>query len=640
MSQLPALLAALPAEWRGTTFDNSDLLGRERFAARLAALLERHASPSAATGDASQQQKPLDAAALVALGNAEDYLRVSSNVSTALELALGLQRGLGVRAVLSFASRAMPVAAAALAVRKPITLHVAEGELARLGNDAELALLRAAGADIAVIAGLPPPGKAAVGERLVLATQTACAAGDLAPPAGVAGVVADVADGGVLFIYDEAALPPPAVLVIRKRMATPLTTPAAERALRALAKNADGAVGSLADGADDVTAPSAEGVAAFHAHLQELSGAPVSPDDAPVVFTAGLPALASLWAALGAGGGVDVLMCSTAYGGSSQVTDLFSERVPAGLRKHTFDIQGRGTQLVGAIGAKLTAMAQSGTELLGTTLVMVEIPTNPDMKVPNLTELVGAIGAYKAASGKDVVLLVDTTFAPGSKVLAKLAEQDPELAAMVFVSMSKSVSRGRTTAGGLVANGTELSRALLARVRAAADAFDTVARIDQLGVLVDNHEGVEGRCAEAYGNARTVGAALVAAVRQATGADMPLAFVSEVSAEMGFTSPTFSFNLPPPAKGGNEAAAALAQRFVDLLCRNKARFKPCVSFGQDNGLVYATVPATSTQGAIKAEDKAKQAVGGVQLVRLSFPVSCDREALTKEVEAAVKDAYA
>ena len=29
-------------------------------------------------------------------------------------------------------------------MRKPITLHVAEGELARLGNEAELALLRAA----------------------------------------------------------------------------------------------------------------------------------------------------------------------------------------------------------------------------------------------------------------------------------------------------------------------------------------------------------------------------------------------------------------------------------------------------------------------------------------------------------------
>ena len=51
--------------------------------------------------------------------------------------------------------------------------------------------------------------------------------------------------------------------------------------------------------------------------------------------------------------------------------------------------------------------------------------------------------------------------------------------------------------------------------------------------------------------------------------------------------------------------------------------KPCVSFGQDNDLVYCTVPATSTQGAISAEDKAKQARGGVQLVRflLSYPNS-------------------
>jgi hypothetical protein len=47
--------------------------------------------------------------------------------------------------------------------------------------------------------------------------------------------------------------------------------------------------------------------------------------------------------------------------------------------------------------------------------------------------------------------------------------------------------------------------------------------------------------------------------------------------------------------GAVQEAAALAQRFVDLLTANGALFKPCVSFGQDNGLVYATVPATSTQ---------------------------------------------
>lgn len=52
-------------------------------------------------------------------------------------------------------------------------------------------------------------------------------------------------------------------------------------------------------------------------------------------------------------------------------------------------------------------------------------------------------------------------------------------------------------------------------------------------------------------------------------------------------------------KGGSaEANEALAQRFVDIIATHK-EIKPCVSFGQDNGLIYATVPATSTQGAIK-----------------------------------------
>ena len=41
-----------------------------------------------------------------------------------------------------------------------------------------------------------------------------------------------------------------------------------------------------------------------------------------------------------ASGGVDVLMASTAYGGSSQITDLLSEASSGRLRKHTFDVQG------------------------------------------------------------------------------------------------------------------------------------------------------------------------------------------------------------------------------------------------------------------------------------------------------------
>merc|ERR1711862_827000 len=109
-------------------------------------------------------------------------------------------------------------------------------------------------------------------------------------------------------------------------------------------------------------------------------------------------------------------------------------------------------------------------------------------------------------------------------------------------------------------------------------------------------------------------------------------------AEIGFTSSTFSFNLPSLPNGSQKDNEELAQKFVDLLCRHK-EFKPCVSFGQDNSL-YATVPATSTQGAIKEEDKAKQAVGGVQLVRLSFAPTIDIEKVKNIIEESVISAYA
>merc|ERR1711865_1169965 len=135
--------------------------------------------------------------------------------------------------------------------------------------------------------------------------------------------------------------------------------------------------------------------------------------------------------------------------------------------------------------------------------------------------------------------------------------------------------------------------------------------------------GVEKRCQNAYKVAADIGENLCAAVLQATGQKMPLAFVSPDHAAVGFTTSTFSFNLPGLPGESPEVNETLAQQFVDMLCSHSQFFKPCVSFGQDNGLVYCTVPATSTQGAVKEEDKAKQAVGGVQLVRLSFPPAID-----------------
>ena len=58
---LQSMLDNLPEDWRGTTFKNSELLGREQFSDNLLGLIHR--------------QAPITTQELVALGNAEEQLR-------------------------------------------------------------------------------------------------------------------------------------------------------------------------------------------------------------------------------------------------------------------------------------------------------------------------------------------------------------------------------------------------------------------------------------------------------------------------------------------------------------------------------------------------------------------------------------
>ena len=623
---VPQVLAAVPSEWRGTTFDNSNLLGRELFSERLQALLASKAAGGAA----------LTSAELSALGNAEDYLRVASNMSTVYENVQALRRGMDAAHVFSFASRTMPVLAVALA-RGQGPVHVYHGDGPAPFSPAECSTLARLGADVTCRAGgapPPPPPGAEPRAETVLALEACLEA--CGGPAAVDGCVGGGGgggsiDGGLLFITNPARVRPAAVLTMRKRLACPITTPAAEAALQAFSGQPPAA---------DAEAASSEELAAYHAHLQSMNGTEVHPAAEPVTCQAGLPTIASLWLALKAAGGAEVVICSTCYGGSSELTDLVGDG-GGPLRKTTFDLQG-GLSFNDSIRETLEALAAAPRAgALPATVVFVEIPSNPDQKLPDLAALARDVGAYQAATGARTLVLVDTTFAPASGVLGKLAAHAPGLEAMTFVSMSKSVSRGLTTAGALVANHTAGSRELLGQARDVAALLDVTGRRDQMLRLCRNHAGVEARCQRAYEVMVDCGGALVrgVAAHHTEGAAMALTYVAPEHAAEGFTSSTFSFNLPAPAGASAEAKASLAQRFVDLLTEDRGLFKPCVSFGQDNGLVYCTVPATSTQGAIKEEDKAKQAVGGVQLARLSFPPTIDVEAVKARIEYACKAIY-
>jgi len=261
------------------------------------------------------------------------------------------------------------------------------------------------------------------------------------------------------------------------------------------------------------------------------------------------------------------------------------------------------------------------------------------MKVPNLGKLINAVHQYKEKSGKEVLLLVDTTFSPNSKIVQKIQKIDPNMPIIVFISLSKSVSGGFTTCGTLLANHNKMARDLLSEIRKTARDLDTTAKDEQLRVLVNHHKGVEDRLQNAYQISAIAAQTLVQAVFKYTSQHLTVEMVTPEQASDGFPSTTFSFNLPAIKSATIQENEALAQLFVDILCAHKKHFKPCVSFGQDNTLVYATVPATSTQGAIKPEDKEKQAVGGVQLVRLSFPPKCDVDAVCTALTETIATIY-
>ncbi|KAJ3011155.1 UNVERIFIED_CONTAM: hypothetical protein HDU68_001808 [Siphonaria sp. JEL0065] len=602
---LPSLLANIPSEWLGTTFANRELLGREAFGERVLAL-------------AKKQKKSVSQSDLLALGTCEDYFRVASNLSLLLELVLATKANLEFKNVFGFASETMPLVAVALATTSDKKVAVFGASSTHKNLKQHLALLNA---NVSFLDGNPTATNQQ--DSIVVVFKNAF---ESVPYADA--VIVD----SVLYILNPSKITADSVLVVRKRLSTPITTPVC---LSILQKIAGVKVVS------DTEACTKMELDSFLAHLQVMSGTKMDPGCWPVVFTAGLPAVCSLWwAVLGDQGG-DILMASTAYGGSSQLTDIFASRsTPSSLfTKSTFDITGKNDIQV-AIKLSLDGLAARKTKA-PTTVVFVEIPTNPDMKVPDLKELATILKGYQESSGKSVLLVLDTTFAPCSGVLGKIAEIAPDLTTMVFISMSKSVSRGHTTAGAIVANSSSpKSRILLNKIRSISILLDTTAKKDQLWRLTQNHVGVESRCDKAYIVAYAVGEALVRAVgKHVKGYKMELAFVTTEQAANGFTTSTFSFNLPPLQNVSGDVNRGLAQTFVDLLTAHKRHFKPCVSFGQDNGLVYATVPATSTQGAIKEEDKAKQLVGGVELTRLSFAANVDVKAVVSVIEESVAAIY-
>ena len=234
--------------------------------------------------------------------------------------------------------------------------------------------------------------------------------------------------------------------------------------------------------------------------------------------------------------------------------------------------------------------------------IIAEIPTNPRVEVPDLDALAKALGKLRTTSdGRNAVepvFILDQTFCPNFHFLR---EEDvlSSVKTIAYISGSKFPSGGRCTAGYCVANGQ--ARSLMGNIEKHLILCDNEATHLQLQLLAEYLPSMNERIQAAYDNTREF-VRFIADVLP----DAKINFVSEELAARGFTPSVFSLDLP--TKGDSEREREAYKRDLNLklinlmIHRIPEECKYCVSYGQLKGS-YWTIPATSTQGTTKEDDK-------------------------------------
>lgn len=257
-----------------------------------------------------------------------------------------------------------------------------------------------------------------------------------------------------------------------------------------------------------------------------------------------------------------------------------------------------GNDMVQSIESILTQTAQDDA----VPFIIAEIPTNPRVEVPNLTNLRDALSKPRQSpngtTAIDPVFILDQTFCPNVHFLG---DQDilSTVRTISFASGSKFPSGGKCTAGYCVANSK--AENLMASIQKHLNVCDNQATALQLEILAEQLPSMNERIAKAYANTRE----FVSFIEQEL-PESKINFVSEELAAQGFTPSVFSLDLP--TKGNTDEEKENYKRALNLKLINMMiseipnESKYCVSYGQLKGC-YWTIPATSTQGTTKEGDK-------------------------------------
>ncbi len=267
-----------------------------------------------------------------------------------------------------------------------------------------------------------------------------------------------------------------------------------------------------------------------------------------------------------------------------------------------------GNDMVQGVEKILTQVAKADA----VPLIIAEIPTNPRVEVPELEKLRDALSLERKTPNGDIavapVFILDQTFCPNYHFLG---DKDilSNVQTIAYISGSKFPSGGKCTAGYCVAN--KKAEHLMQKIGLHLELCDNQATPLQMEILAEQMPSMNQRIADAYKNTREFVNFIEEKLPEAK-----INFVPEELAEQGFTPSVFSLDLP--TKGDTpeereEYKRALNLKLINMMIDeipNESKY--CVSYGQLKGC-YWTIPATSTQGTTKEEDKdyiARVAVSG------------------------------
>ncbi len=293
---------------------------------------------------------------------------------------------------------------------------------------------------------------------------------------------------------------------------------------------------------------------------------------------------------------IKIILPPNCYGGTNDQSRRIADLI---ANVDIVDMLVDGDQdLVSSLDEALSLVADAD----GVPLVLAEIPTNPRVEVPDMVQLGEVLNRKRMTQNNGVAVspffMVDQTFCPNVKLLHQESELK-SVKTISFASGSKFPSGGRCIAGYCAANNA--AKELMALISSHLVLSDNLANYDQLQTLAENMPSMPNRIVQAYKKTRELVNYIQALLPQSK-----IYYVSDEVAQQGFMPSVFSLDLPTHGETKKERSENQRQLNIKLIefminahpkdCKN------CVSYGQLKGS-YWTIPATSTQGTTKEEDK-------------------------------------